>query len=250
MQQWTQMQAAAQNAAPLRMTDRVKAGIVQMIAAEGLAPGARLPTTETLCATFSVSRPVVREAIASLAAEGRVRTLRGSGVYVKEPPRIGASSMFMAFPDDIGEVLELMEFRMSIEIEAAGLAAERRTESGLLRIEQANALFARQQSGDGLSADADVAFHRAIADATQNKRFRLFVDEMGQRLIPRRALGAGFVEEEDRSAFLTTIQDEHARIIVAIAARQPDAARSAMRQHLEGGLRRYRDWAVARDAAT
>ena len=232
---------------PVHLTDRVKLDLLRLIEADNLKPGDKLPSADRLCEQFSVSRTVVREAIASLKAEGRLRSLRGSGVYVSEPPRPVVGSMLMEAPQDIGEVLDFMEFRMSVEIEAAGLAAERRTETNLLRMEQAMGQFARHLEDDTLAADADRSFHRAIADATNNMRFRLFVDEMGERLIPRRALGASFADEKDKSEFLDTIQSEHRRIFEAISDRRADDARAAMRKHLEGGRRRYREWSLAHD---
>ncbi|MET3897383.1 GntR family transcriptional repressor for pyruvate dehydrogenase complex [Devosia sp. UYZn731] len=231
----------------VRLTDRVKQDLVALIAQDNLKPGDKLPPADRLCEQFSVSRTVVREAIASLKAEGRLRSLRGSGVYVSEPPAPSGSSMFMEAPQDIGDVLDFMEFRMSVEIEAAGLAAERRTETNLLRMEQAMSQFARHLQDNSLATDADRAFHRAIADATNNGRFRLFVDEMGERLIPRRALGASFTDEKDKTEFLGNIEIEHRRIFEAINDRQPDAARAAMRQHLQRGRRRYREWSLAHD---
>lgn len=230
-----------------RLTDRVKSGLVRLIADDNLRPGDKLPPSDRLCERFSVSRTVVREAIASLKAEGRLRSLRGSGVYVSEPPQPAVGSMLMEAPQDIGEVLDFMEFRMSVEIEAAGLAAERRTETNLLRMEQAMSQFARHLEDNTLATDADRSFHRAIADATNNMRFRLFVDEMGERLIPRRALRASFTDEKDKSEFLDNIQSEHRRIFDAISERRADDARAAMRQHLEGGRRRYREWSLAHD---
>lgn len=231
----------------VRLTDRVKIGLVRMIVDDGLKPGDKLPPADRLSEHFAVSRTVVREAVASLKAEGRLRSLRGSGVYVSEPPKTTGSSMFMQAPQDIGEVLDFIEFRMSVEIEAAGLAAERRTETSLLRMEQAMSQFARRLGDNTLATDADRNFHRAIADATNNARFRLFVDQMGERLIPRRALGASFSDEQDKSEFLDNIQSEHRRIFDAITDRRADDARAAMRQHLEGGRRRYREWSLARD---
>ena len=233
---------------PVHLTDRVKLDLIGLIATRDLKPGDRLPAAEQLCRQFSVSRTVVREAIASLKAEGRLRSRRGSGVYVAEPGALAAgSSMFMAAPQEIGEVLELMEFRIAVEVEAAGLAAERRTETNLLRIGQALAQFSRHMTGPDLAADADRAFHRAIADATNNRRFRLFVDEMGDRLIPRRALGTGFADDASRAAFLSTIQAEHRAIFDAISERDAALARITMRRHLEDGRRRYRDWSLAQE---
>jgi DNA-binding FadR family transcriptional regulator len=232
------------------LTDRVKLDLLRLIEADDLQPGAKLPPSDQLCLRFSVSRTVVREAIASLKAEGRLRSLRGSGVYVAKPrDPVGTSAMFMAAPQEIGDVLDFMEFRISIEVEAAGLAAERRTETNLLRMEQALAQFRRHLNDKSLATDADRAFHRAIAEATNNNRFRLFVDEMGERLIPRRALGASFATDSSKSEFLDVIQAEHQRILIAISDRKPDEARIAMRRHLEDGRRRYREWSLAQTLA-
>lgn len=237
------------SAPTLHLTDRVKLGLLRLIEAEGLGPGDKLPPADQLCLKFSVSRTVVREAVASLKAEGRLRSLRGSGVYVAEARDIaGNLSMFMPAPQEVGDILNLMEIRLAVEVEATGLAAERRTEIDLLRMGQALAQFRRNMADSSLAADADRDFHRAIADATNNGRFRLFVDEMGERLIPRRALGARFTDDESRSAFLAAIDVEHQRIFAAISERRPDEARVAMRRHLEDGRRRYREWSLAQDA--
>ncbi|MDC9825694.1 FadR/GntR family transcriptional regulator [Devosia sp. ZB163] len=237
------------SAAPtVHLTDRVKLGLLRLIETDNLQPGDKLPPAEQLCEKFSVSRTVVREAIASLKAEGRLRSLRGSGVYVETPSATTSElSMFMAAPQEIGDILDFMEFRISVEVEAAGLAAERRTETHLLRMEQALAQFRRHLTDNTLGTEADRAFHRAIADATNNNRFRLFVDEMGERLLPRRALGASFADEKSKADFLDAIQLEHRRIYEAIADRKPDEARIAMRRHLEDGRRRYREWRIAHD---
>jgi GntR family transcriptional repressor for pyruvate dehydrogenase complex len=236
--------------ATLHLTDRVKLDLMRLIEADNLKPGDRLPAADDLCRQFSVSRTVVREAIASLKAEGRLRSLRGSGVYVETPPPAAkGTAMFMAAPEEIGDILDFMEFRISVEVEAAGLAAERRNEVNLLRMAQALVQFRKHFKDKTLATDADRAFHRAIADATNNNRFRLFVDEVGERLIPRRALGATFVDERSKTEFLEVIAEEHQRIYDAISDRKPDDARIAMRRHLEDGRRRYRDWRIANDTA-
>ena len=148
---------------PFHLTDRVKLDLLRLIEADNLKPGDKVPPADQLCLRFSVSRTVVREAIASLKAEGRLRSLRGSGVYVSKPhDTVGASSMFMAAPQEIGDVLDFMEFRIGVEVEAARLAAERRTETNLLRMEQALAQFRRHLNDKSLATDADRAFHRVV----------------------------------------------------------------------------------------
>jgi len=225
-----------------RLTDRVKAGLISLIASDNLQAGDKLPTAERLCSHFGVSRTVVREAIASLQAEGRLTSKRGSGVYVSDVPPSPRSSLVMSAPDDIAEVLELMELRMSVEIEGAGLAAQRRNEIDLLRIEQAMTNFERHVRDRTMASEADSALHGAIAQATGNPKFSEFVDQLGERLIPRKALGAAFADADEQVSFLTTIHSEHRAIVDAIASRQPETARERMRVHLANGRRRYRDW--------
>jgi GntR family transcriptional regulator, transcriptional repressor for pyruvate dehydrogenase complex len=210
----------------VHLTDRVKLDLLRLIEAGGLKPGDKLPPADRLCEKFSVSRTVIREAIASLKAEGRLRSLRGSGVYVVKPPENGAVFLrFMAPPQEIGDVLDFIEFRIGVEIEAAGLAAQNKQDNSL-------------------ATSADRAFHRAIAEATNNSRFSMFIEDMGERLIPRRALNPSFVDEQARLQFLNMIEIEHEKIFEAISDRKPDDARVAMRRHLEDGRRRYREWSL------
>jgi GntR family transcriptional regulator, transcriptional repressor for pyruvate dehydrogenase complex len=232
----------------LHLTDRVKLDLLRLIEADNLKPGDKLPSADRLCQQFSVSRTVVREAIASLKAEGRVRSLRGSGVYVSKPDE-RTSSMYMAAPQEIGDILDFMEFRIAIEVEAAGLAAERRTETHLLRMAQALTQFRRHTGDSTLASGADRAFHRAIAEATNNRRFITFVDDMGERLLPRRVLGTSFTDDKSKQVFLDAIELEHQAIYDAITNRHMDDARTAMRRHLEDGRRRYREWSLSYEMA-
>lgn len=227
-----------------RLTDTVKSGLTTLISTDNLQPGDKLPTAEQLCMRFGVSRTVVREAIASLQAEGRLVSRRGSGVYVSDASPATSGTLIMGSPQDIADVLEFMELRMSVEIEAAGLAAERRSETDLLRIEQAMSSFFRHMQDKTMASDADRALHRAIAQATSNPKFSEFVDHLGERLIPRKALGAAFADSDEQAAFLKTIHEEHRAIADAIANRQPQLARDGMRVHLDNGRRRYRNWNV------
>ncbi len=170
-------------------------------------------------------------------------------MFVATPtPRPNGGAMFMAAPQDITEVLDLMEFRISIEVEAAGLAAERRTEIHLLRMEQALAQFRRNLNDKSLATDADRAFHRAIAEATSNSRFRLFVDEMGDRLIPRAGRWAPALPTRGEVRVPRGSWPSTGGSSLAISERKSDEARAAMRRHLEDGRRRYREWRILHDA--
>src|SRR5262249_28751625 len=123
---------------PLQPARNLSGAVVERIAGEirsgRLAPGSRLPTAQEVMAAMGVSRTVVREAVAALRAEGLVRTRQGSGAFV------AADASRVAFridPDglsSIADVLEVMELRLAIEVEAAALAAERTTPEGLAPI--------------------------------------------------------------------------------------------------------------------
>ena len=126
---------------PLRparnLTDEVIGRIKKEIGAGRLAPGARLPTEQELMAAMGVSRTVVREAVAALRADGLVTTRQGSGAYVaadvsRVPFRIDPEGL-----SSIEDVLEVMELRLAIEVEAAALAAERITPRRLVPIGRA-----------------------------------------------------------------------------------------------------------------
>src|SRR6185312_3879483 len=112
-----------------------------------LEPGARLPTEQALTRAARVSRTVVREAVAALRAEGLVVTRQGVGAFVGETAR----RPFRIEPSELGtlrEVLQVMELRTGIEIEAAGLAAERRTRANLASITDAYAAIERALARD------------------------------------------------------------------------------------------------------
>ncbi|WNJ88034.1 FadR/GntR family transcriptional regulator [Bosea sp. 685] len=199
--------------------------------------GARMPTELKLSDSFQVSRSVVREAIASLRAEGLLRSRRGSGIYV-ERAEAGIGTFSLSDHTRISTIMEVLEFRIAVEVEAAALAAMRSSPSQDEAIFERNRDIQRALAEGRPTNDADFAFHQAVADASGNSRFRDFLDVMGNNGIPRLAMrGAA----SDIAVSLEHIVPEHDRIARAIAHSDKDAARDAMRFHLEGSLRRYRD---------
>ncbi len=203
------------------------------------AIGDKLPSEAELTARFAVSRTVVREAVAALRSDGLVEARQGAGVFVIAN-RAASGSLFQGIdPKKLSSIVEVLELRTAVEIEAAGLAAQRRSPA------QEEAIFQRLAEIDACIAadkptiDADFAFHLAIADATNNPRFREFLEMMGADAIPRRRLQAERPEAVDE-AYLALLQGEHRRVANAIAEGDDEAARLAMRTHLLGGQARYK----------
>jgi DNA-binding FadR family transcriptional regulator len=227
-------------APPRNLTHAIAERIAAEIANRKMPPGARLPTEQEMVSAMGVSRTVVREAVAALRAEGLVITRQGAGAFVatdveRRPFRLALDGL-----PSIEEVLDVMELRASVEVEAAGLAAGRGSAKARRQVAQALAAIDRAlHRGEGAIAE-DFAFHRAIAAATGNPQFPHFLEYLGRFIIPRQSIRVAAHRPEGQRAYLETFQREHVAICTAIMAGDAAAAREAMRQHLGNSQARYR----------
>ena len=238
---------------PLAAARKLSRGLFEQLAEQiksgRLAPGERLPTEQELTRAARVSRTVVREAVAALRAEGLVITRQGVGAFVSPAPqhtpfRIAPESM-----ESLDDILNVMELRLGVEIESAGLAAERATKPQVRAIGAALEALDRAAEGGKSAVDEDLEFHRAIASATGNAEFARFLQFIGRHLIPRRSVSGLTESMGGQRAYLELIQEEHRRIADAIRDGDPKAAREAMRRHLTRSLERYRKLADERRVA-
>jgi len=238
---------------PLVAARKLSRGLCEQLAEQiksgRLAPGMRLPTEQALTRAARVSRTVVREAVAALRAEGLVVTRQGVGAFVSAEPQ---RAPFRIDPDrmqSLEDILRVMELRLGVEIESAGLAAERATRAQLRAIGAALEAIERAAAAGNSAVEEDIALHRAIAEATGNDEFPRFLQFIGRHLIPRRTVSGLPEQMGGRRAYLALIQEEHRRIYQAIESRDPKAARDAMRRHLTRSLERYRKLAAERRKA-
>jgi DNA-binding FadR family transcriptional regulator len=222
------------------LTTQVLRDLAARIERAELKPGDQLPTERELMVTYGVSRTVVREAISSLRASGRIDTQQGRGAFVLEPE---GSFRFRIDASDLGtvrDVLQVMEVRIALESEAAALAAQRRTPEQLAEISAALDRLDASIEVPERSVAEDVAFHLSIARATGNAYFTELFSRLAPLLVPRARLDlfkddrAGWVE------YLRRIQPEHAQLHQAIARGDSEAARAAMRLHLTNSRERLR----------
>ncbi|BBE72467.1 FadR/GntR family transcriptional regulator [Oharaeibacter diazotrophicus] len=224
-----------------RRADRVLTALRARVASGDLAAGARLPTEAALVAEFGVSRSVVREAVAVLAADGLVEPRQGSGVFVTARAGAGLAGAVADLSGRLTAVLDVLEVRMAVEIEAAALAAQRRSAAGEAAIREAFAGLVGELEAGRPSGDADFAFHRAIAAATSNPFYVETLDVLGRRTIPRDLVAEAAPAYTASRAFVDALTAEHRAILDAVAAADPAAARDAMRRHLDASRRRYLD---------
>lgn len=194
-----------------------------------LPAGARLPSENAIAAEFGVSRTVVREAIAMLKAEGMVATLRGSGAFVRSAmtPR---TALDPAAHTSLTSMLDLINVRRVMEGEIAARAALSRTSAQLAAIDAAldrlNA--AAVDGGDGVVEDR--AFHATLAEASGNAYWIHLTGALGPSI--EQAIALTRVNEAMRRDFAMEVESEHRELRDAIAAGDPDRARSAATRHM------------------
>jgi DNA-binding FadR family transcriptional regulator len=238
---------------PLAATRKLSRGLFEQLAEQiksgRLAPGERLPTEQELTRAARVSRTVVREAVAALRAEGLVITRQGVGAFVSPAPQHTPFRIEPERMESLEDILNVMELRLGVEIESAGLAAERASKSQVRAIGAALEALDRAAEGGKSAVDEDLELHRAIATATGNPEFARFLQFIGRHLIPRRSVSGLPESMGGRRVYLELIQEEHRRICDAIREGDPKAAREAMRRHLTRSLERYRRLAAERRAA-
>ncbi len=224
-----------------KLADLVIGTLRKRISAGEYRAGAKLPTESQMTTIFGVSRTVVREAIAALSADGLVQSRQGAGVFV-----VGsAASPFNAIGADssnkISVALNVLEVRMGIEIESAGLAAIRRSASQDAAIQEAWNEFERLLKVGTPTGKTDFAFHRAIAAATNNPFYIEVLDGLGSRTIPCDVASPWGTESVLTYKYQAGLQREHLAILRAISAQDAEGAREAMRQHLSLSQERYRN---------
>ncbi|MGM9484340.1 FadR/GntR family transcriptional regulator [Roseateles sp. NT4] len=212
--------------------DRIRGGQLQA--------GDKLPTEAAIMEAFDVSRTVVREAISKLQAAGLVETRHGIGTFVLGA---GDGPSFKITPEQFStlqDVIAVLELRIGLETEAAGLAALRRSEANLLALRKAlDAVIAAVEAGQD-SVAADFQFHLEIARATQNSHFADLMQTLGAQIIPRARLEPSVEMSAERLAYMRRVNTEHENILDAIASQDAESARAAMRTHLSNSRERRR----------
>ncbi|RTL75834.1 MAG: FadR family transcriptional regulator [Bradyrhizobiaceae bacterium] len=219
----------AETVAVATLTDGVADALGRSILDSG-TPGESLPTIVELSASYGVSSPVVREALARLKSEGSVRIRQGAGAFV-------ADRLLHPFHIRSPEVIRVLELRLGVETEAAALAAARADAADLKRIEAALEAMRRCIALGEDASDADLRFHQAIARAARNPLFVDFVVFLHEHLRDGVTLSH---EGSRRRGVMPAVLGEHEQIVAAIIAADVDAAREAARRHLLNGIARLK----------
>jgi GntR family transcriptional repressor for pyruvate dehydrogenase complex len=233
------------------LADRVCDSLIQLINSDDFPAGTRLPSEMSMASRFGVSRTVIREAVSRLKSEGMVESRQGSGVFVRKgnldsPFRFDRNVMA-----SMQSVRQVVEVRQALEGEIAALAAVRRTKAQLAAVKQAVKRIDEDVAKGSDGVDADIVFHRRIAEACGNPHFVALVEFLFNVL--RRATQITRAIEATKVELAQQVREEHRAIVEALVAQDPEAARAAARLHMEracarlasldddGALRRFVD---------
>lgn len=235
----------AKTLSPVRRPKGLVIEIVKTLAEDirlgRLPEGSKLPTESELSERFDVSRTVVREAISRLQASQLVETRHGVGTFVNALS--ATDTVFRIDPEDmavVSEVIALLELRISLESEAAYLAAQRRTKDNLGNMRAALDTFHSAIHNQSDAVPSDFQFHMEVAQATGNRHFADLMTYLGTMIIPRTRLKTAAQAPEGRLAYLQRVHGEHESIFAAIEQQNAEAARTRMRLHLNNSRERLR----------
>jgi len=219
------------------LADQVAQALEASIRQGQMQPGDRLPTELLLVAQFGVSRTVVREALSRLKSSGLVASRQGSGVFV-QAPRAEPLDLEKGHAASQEAVIQIVEVRRALEAEVAELAAARRSTADLRRIRAGVKALAKAVADGQDGVAEDVALHRVIAQASGNPFLLSTLDYLAQVLAGATRITRA--NEARRQDFAAAVTQEHARIVEAIEAGDPVAARAAATAHMNNAIDRIR----------
>jgi GntR family transcriptional repressor for pyruvate dehydrogenase complex len=210
--------------------EAVLAEMKRRVAEEELRPGNRLPSVRELSRELKVGTSSVREALRVLAATGVVRIAHGNGIFVQAqlPP---AAELYARFTQtEVSSLLHLMEARRIIEPELAALAAERRAPEQAARIQELARHMERNFRAGRDWMDADLGFHRALADAAANPVIGGMLRGVEDLLLDSRRETMRDRAVSERACYF------HNLIASAVADTRPLLARATMTEHMNDAV--------------
>ncbi len=227
-------------AVPSRSSHRKSAGVSQAIESSILSgrlhPGDRLPSEDELCATYSVSRTVIREAIHHLKARGILHSVKGSGSYVKEFGQEHlrlAFQLYSALATDERSFLELMDLRILVESDCTERLAKSGDPESLARVKARVDQMKAHQHDFKKFGEADIDFHLAIVESAGSNLYAAILGAL-LRNVGKRFARLTYIDKELVKLNLS----EHLAIYQALARGDAPAAAAAMRRHLTGSRTR------------
>jgi len=200
--------------------------LLGQISERSLKPGDPLPTERELAESYRVGRSSVREALRMLESRGLIKPSGNGAFAVAEYGNPLSHSLHFLLTLEEASLLEIYEVRKILEVEAAGLAAARRTDEDLAHMAAAIDEMSAGLSSQERYIEADLQFHLAVATATGNRIALRMMHAIRDLL--HRALASIYHIPGSPQRSIT----QHREILAAISAGDAEAARARMREHL------------------
>jgi len=215
-------------------TEQVVERVYELIKHQDLQPGERLPPERELSKQLGISRPALRAGLSSLISMGVLQSRQGAGTFICDgPPALDSEPLRLLAQLHGFSYEHMFESRSVLEVGAAGLAAERATGEQLATMsEQIADMFASLKDPQQFLVH-DVAFHRAVAAASNNPTLATLVEMVSAILYERRR------ETIERAHDFNEALELHRKIYRAIRERKPEEAREAMREHIVRAQRAF-----------
>jgi GntR family transcriptional repressor for pyruvate dehydrogenase complex len=217
---------------PKKISEEIVEQIKSLIAKGELQPGHRIPSERDLARMLGVSRPSVREAIMVLEAMGFLESRQGGGTFVRALTETSiADPLAILVEQRDPELLRaLAEVRMGLESWSAYLAAQRATDEDIAEIRRLFGIMEAQAANGCWNSEADARFHYAITASTHNS-LQLHVLNSVHSLF-HATIQVALAEFYRHPGTIQQLRVQHAEILEAIAARDPELAREKMMIHL------------------
>jgi GntR family transcriptional repressor for pyruvate dehydrogenase complex len=216
---------------PRRISDQVFEQLRELIARGRIKPGERLIPERELATSLRVSRTTVREALNKMVVMGILEQKQGQGTFVRALDRSSPNSFMGLLGAEDATLIDLLDVRLGLECNAARFAALRATTADLNILERHLAEMTTAVTTGQTGAEADVAFHMAIAEASHNPLqvllMRQFYDFMSLGIESNLSL---FYEGAN---LIGAVAHQHEKIVAGIRQRDPEAAVGAVQMHIE-----------------
>jgi GntR family transcriptional regulator, transcriptional repressor for pyruvate dehydrogenase complex len=223
------MDMAKRGLARSTLAEQVASHMRDHIAKNQLRPGDPLPAEIELSQALGVSRGIVREASRLLVAAGLINVASGRRSRVQPlQDRVIKGFFDHALATEQATTLQVLEMRQALEVAAAGYAARRRDPEDIERLEKIAHALREHVEDIPRFVEHDVRFHLALADATGNPFFKLFLSSI--REIMAQSMKVGLISRRSQREIDVSLE-AHEEIFERVRAGEPEAAERAMRRH-------------------
>jgi len=208
-----------------RLYEQLMQQILAFVEEEQLGPGDHLPAERELADQLGVSRATLAQALVALEVLGVIDVKHGTGAVLVYRPSV--ATVLRELHEHKNRLPDIVEARSTLEVKLASLAAERRTDDDLKRINHALEVMAQEIADGDRGEKGDELFHEAITGAAKSSVLQKLMTFISEMVLETRLESLGQPGRPERSL------ESHRKITEAIAAGDPKAAAAAMQEHIE-----------------